>query len=93
MKKILLITIFLFLHSNPLHALSNAFWDAIYDGCYSGSEKTKFWRSYCTCYTNKFTEIYNDEQLIVFLNQNEGKDLSKNPLVKRFARECIDQIS
>ena len=93
MKKFFLIIIFIFLQSNNSYALSNAFWDAIYQGCYSESERTQFWRSYCTCYSNKFADIYNDEQLIIFLDQNEGKDLSKHPLVRRFAKECVDDLS
>lgn len=93
MKKIFLILFFTLFFSNPLFAISKAFWNAIYDGCYNDSERTKFWRSYCTCYVNKFDEIYNDEQIIIFLNQNEGTDLAKHPLVKRFARECIDELT
>lgn len=93
MKKFILVIFFSLFLSNPLYALSKAFWNAIYDGCYSESERTQFWRSYCTCYSNKFADIYNDEQLIIFLDQNEGKDLSKHPLVRRFAKECIDDLT
>ena len=85
MKKFILVIFFSLFLSNPLYA--------IYDGCYSESERTQFWRSYCTCYSNKFADIYNDEQLIIFLDQNEGKDLSKHPLVRRFAKECIDDLT
>ena len=91
-KKIILIFLSFFL-SNPLLALSTDFWNAIYDGCYSESDRTNFWRSYCTCYTNKFDAKYNDEQIIVFLEATEGTDLTKHPLVRRFAKECFDKVS
>jgi len=91
-KKIILIFLSFFL-ANPLLALSTEFWNAIYGGCYDGSEKTKFWKSYCTCYTDKFDAKYNDEQMVIFLEATEGTDLSKHPLVKRFAKECYDKFS
>ena len=93
MKKVFIFSCIFFFLANPLFALSNDFWNAIFDGCYSGSEKTQFVKSYCTCYTDKFDAKYNDEQMIVFLESTEGTDLSKHPLVKKFVKECIDKLT
>jgi len=91
-KKITYIFLSLLLASNSF-ALGSDFWNAIFDGCYNGSDKTKLIKSYCTCYTNKFDKKYNDEEMIIFLEATEGTDLTKHPLVKRFAKECIDELS
>ena len=93
MKKIFLYIFVSFFLANPLFALSNDFWNAIFDGCYSASDKTQFWKSYCTCYTDKFDAKYDDEQMIVFLEATEGTELSNHPMVKKFAKECIDKLT
>ena len=93
MKKILIIISISSFMTNPLLAISNDFWNAIFDGCFNASDKTQFWKSYCTCYTDKFDAKYNDEQMIVFLEATEGTDLSKHPMVKKFAKECIDKLT
>ena len=93
MKKVFMFILVSFFLANPLFAISNDFWNAIFDGCYSGSNKTQFLKRYCTCYTDKFDAKYNDEQMIVFLEATEGTDLSKHPLVKKFVKECIDKLT
>ena len=93
MKKIFIFIFAFFFFTNPLLAISNDFWNAIFDGCYSASDKTKFWKSYCTCYTDKFDAKYNDEQMIIFLEATQGTDLAQHPMVKKFAKECIDKVS
>jgi len=93
MKKVFMFILLSFFLANPLFALSNDFWNAIFDGCYSGSEKTQLIKSYCTCYTDKFDAKYNDEQMIIFLEATEGTDLTKHPMVKKFAKECVDKVS
>jgi hypothetical protein len=93
MKKVFMFILLSFFLANPLFALSNDFWNAIFDGCYSGSEKTQLIKSYCTCYTDKFGAKYNDEQMIIFLEATEGTDLAKNSMVKKFAKECFDKVS
>tara|TARA_B100001559_G_C16145728_1_gene459563 strand:+ start:272 stop:553 length:282 start_codon:yes stop_codon:yes gene_type:complete len=93
MKKVFILIFASFFLANPLFALSNDFWNAIFNGCYSGSDKTQFWKSYCTCYTDKFDAKYNNEQIIIFLEATEGTDLSKHPLVKKFSKECFDKVS
>ncbi len=93
MKKIFILIFLSFFLANPLLAISNDFWNAIFDGCFNASDKTQFWKSYCTCYTDKFDAKYNDEQLLIFLAETQGTDLSKHPMVKKFAKECIDKVS
>ena len=93
MKKIFIFIFLSFFLTKPLFALSNDFWNAIFDGCYSASDKTQFWKSYCTCYTDKFDAKYDDEQMIVFLEATEGTNLSQHPMVKKFAKECFDKVS
>ena len=93
MKKIFIFIFLSFFLTKPLFALSNDFWNAIFDGCYNASDKTQFWKSYCTCYTDKFDAKYDDEQMIVFLEATEDTDLSKHPMVKKFAKECFDKVS
>jgi len=93
MKKVFIFSCIFFFLANPLFALSNDFWNAIFDGCYSESDKTQFWKSYCTCYTDKFDAKYNNDQMIIFLEATEGTDLSKHPMVKKFAKECFDKVS
>ena len=93
MKKIFIFIFAFFFFANPLFAISNDFWNAIFDGCYGASDKTKFWKSYCTCYTDKFDAKYNDEQMIIFLEATEGTELAQHPMVKKFAKECFDKVS
>ena len=93
MRKIFIFIFVSFFLANPLQALSNDFWNAIFDGCYNASDKTKFWKSYCTCYTDKFDAKYNDDQIIVFLEATRGTDLSKHSMVKKFSKQCIDKLS
>jgi hypothetical protein len=31
--------------------------------------------------------------MIIFLEATEGTDLSQHPMVKKFAKECIDKVS
>ena len=93
MKKIFIFIFLSFFLTKPLFALSNDFRNAIFDGCYNASDKTQFWKSYCTCYTDKFDAKYDDEQMIVFLEATEGTDLTKHPMVKKFAKECFDKVS
>ena len=93
MKKIFILIFLSFFLTNPLLAISNDFWNAIFNGCFSASDKTQFWKSYCTCYTDKFDAKYNNDQMIIFLEATEGTDLSKHPMVKKFAKECFDKVS
>ena len=93
MKKVFMFILLSFFLANPLFALSSDFWNAIFNGCYNGSKKTQLIKSYCTCYTDKFGAKYNDEQMIIFLEATEGTDLAKHPMVKKFAKECVDKVS
>ena len=93
MKKLFIFIFLSFFLTKPLFALSNDFWNAIFDGCYNASDKTQFWKSYSTCYTDKFDAKYDDEQMIVFLEATEGTNLSQHPMVKKFAKECFDKVS
>ena len=75
MKKLFIFIFLSFFLTKPLFALSNDFWNAIFDGCYNESEKTRFWKSYCTCYTDKFDAKYNDDEMIIFLEAIEVQNL------------------
>ena len=93
MKKVFILVFLSFFLAKPLFALSNDFWNAIFNGCYSESDKTQFWKSYCTCYTDKFDAKYDNDQMLIFLEATEGTDLSKHPMVKKFAKDCFDKFS
>ena len=57
MKKVFIFIVVSFFLANPLFALGNDFWNAI------------------------------------FLEATEGTDLTKHPMVKKFAKECFDKFS
>jgi len=90
MKKTL-ITIFAWLlFTNMSNAkLSNTAWNTVYAGCYENSEKTKFFKQYCTCFVNGFDAKFSDEELDKYLITT--KDVSNDPLFLKITRRCYDK--
>ncbi len=86
-----IITFFLSLIlTNIAHAkLSKDFWNEVFYGCYYSGEQTKKLKAFCTCYTNKFDANFSDEEILEFI-QSAG-DLTKNPTVKKWSRQCYDK--
>ena len=44
---------------------------------------------YCTCYTNKFSANFSDKTVLEFIET--AGDLTKNPTVIKYTRECINK--
>ncbi len=90
MNKILTFIILSFLYTNISTAkLSNTAWNQVYGGCYNSSDKSKFFRQYCTCFVNSFSEIFSDNELDNYLKTT--RDVTQDPLFLRVTRECYDK--
>ncbi|MDB3943999.1 hypothetical protein N9365_05995 [Candidatus Pelagibacter sp.] len=90
MKKLLgIVVIGLLLSGNGYAKLSDDFWIEIFNGCYYSGIQVKKLKSYCTCYTDKFNANFSDETVLEFIE--EAGDLTKNPTVIKYTRQCINK--
>ena len=91
MKKPLAITILgILLFTNISYArLSDEAWREMFNGCYYSGVQMKELKAYCTCYTSKFDINFSDDSALEFLET--AGDLTKNPTVKKWARQCYDK--
>ena len=90
MKKILITAILSLILTTMANAkLSKDFWNEVFNGCYYSGEQTKKLKAYCTCYTNKFDANFSDEGILEFI-QSAG-DLTKNPTVIKYTKQCINK--
>ena len=74
MKKILAITIFGLLFSNPSFALSSYVEKSIYDGCYPDVKSRlgkKNAKAYCGCFVKLSSQKWTDEEFDVLTNKSE----------------------
>ena len=91
MKKILLTFFVSLIFANVAYAkLSDDFWNEIFNGCYYSGIQVKKLKSYCTCYTNKFSANFSDKTVLEFIET--AGDLTKNPTVIKYTRECINKF-
>ena len=89
-KKTLFIIFFLLQFSNIVNAkLSDEAWNEMFNGCYYSGVQMKKLKSYCACYTNKFNANFSDETVLEFIE--EAGDLTKNPTVIKYTRQCINK--
>ena len=90
MKKILLALILSSILPTMANAkLSKDFWNEIFNGCYYSGIQVKKLKSYCTCYTNKFSANFTDETVLEFIET--AGDLTKNPTVIKYTKQCINK--
>ena len=90
MKKILLTLILSSILPTMANAkLSKDFWNEIFNGCYYSGIQVKKLKSYCTCYTNKFSTNFTDETVLEFIET--AGDLTKNPTVIKYTKQCINK--
>ena len=74
MKKILAITIFGLLYSNPSFALSSYVEKSIYDGCYPDVKSRlgkKNAKAYCGCFVKLSSQKWTDEEFDALTNESE----------------------
>ena len=74
MKKILLLIVFTFLINNNVYAMSEAYEQEIYSGCYLDSVKSlgaDRGEQYCTCTVKMLSTKYTDEQMDILSQKNE----------------------
>ena len=90
MKKILLTLILSSILPTMANAkLSKDFWNEIFNGCYYSGIQVKKLKAYCTCYTNKFSANFSDESVLEFIET--AGDLTKNPTVIKYTKQCINK--
>ena len=91
LMKIILIAISLSLTFAPVAnaKLSKAAWNEVYGGCYDTSERTKFFKQYCTCFVNGFSAKFSDDQLDRYLTTTS--DVTKDPLFLKITKRCYDK--
>ena len=91
MKKASIIIFVALILTNVANAkLSKDFWNEIFNGCYYSGIQVKKLKSYCTCYTNKFSANFSDKTVLEFIET--AGDLTKNPTVIKYTRECINKF-
>ena len=69
--------------------LSKDYWNEIFNGCYYSGIQVKKLKAYCTCYTNKFSANFSDESVLEFIET--AGDLTKNPTVIKYTKQCINK--
>tara|TARA_B100001093_G_scaffold449644_1_gene455943 strand:+ start:31 stop:315 length:285 start_codon:yes stop_codon:yes gene_type:complete len=92
MKKllgILVMGISLILTNVAYAKLSKDYWNEIFNGCYYSGIQVKKLKAYCTCYTNKFSANFSDETVLQFIET--AGDLTKNPTVIKYTKQCINK--
>ena len=73
-KKLLAVTIFGLLFSNPSFALSSYVEKSIYDGCYPDVKSTlgaKNAKAYCGCFVKLSSQKWSDEEFDVLTDKSE----------------------
>ena len=89
--KFFIIIFITLIFTNAAFAISKGQWNALYKGCYSQKEgmTTKFWKAYCKCNANKYDANFSEQEYVKW--EKTVGNVTNNPTVVKFARQCYDK--